>query len=223
MPRPTRSAADFLPRDARNLGVLRQAAAGCRGCDLYRNATQTVFGEGDPRAPIMLIGEKPGDQEDREGHPFVGPAGRELAHAIDAAGINPQHVYVTNVVKHFKFVQRGKRRIHQKPTAGEVRACMPWLDSEIEIVRPDVMVLLGATAARAVVGRAFRITKQRGEIVAVPNRPPALGTWHPSAILRADGSDDRARMRAELTADLEVAARYVLDVRHDRRLRASGA
>jgi len=201
-----RSAADFVPADADDLEALREAAARCRGCDLYRAATQTVFGEGDPRARIMLIGEKPGDSEDREGHPFVGPAGRELARGLEAAAIDPRHVYVTNVVKHFKFVQRGKRRIHQKPTAGEVQACLPWLDHELEVVRPDVMVLLGATAAQALLGKAFRITAQRGERVDVEGRPSAIATWHPSAILRAKEHEDRERMRAELAADLEVAA-----------------
>lgn len=203
-----RSAADFVPGGSPSLEVLRAAAAGCRGCDLYEAATQTVFGEGDPHARLMLVGEKPGDQEDREGHPFVGPAGRELTRALEGAGLDPRRVYVTNVVKHFKFAQRGKRRIHQKPTAGEVKACTPWLDHEIETVRPDVMVLLGATAAQAIAGSAFRITKQRGELLDVPGRPSAIATWHPSAILRADEREDRARMRAELTADLEAAARF---------------
>lgn len=190
--------------------MLREAAAGCRGCDLYGPATQTVFGEGDPHARMMLVGEKPGDQEDKEGHPFVGPAGRELDRALESAGVDPRHVYVTNVVKHFKFVQRGKRRIHQKPTAGEVKACTPWLDHEIEMVRPEVMVLLGATAAQAIVGRAFRITRQRGELLAVDGRPAVIATWHPSAILRANEHEDRARMREELAGDLEAAARFAL-------------
>ncbi len=215
--KPAHSAADFIPPHARTLDVLKRAAAGCRGCDLYENATQTVFGEGARGARIMLVGEKPGDQEDKKGHPFVGPAGRELDRALAEAGIDPHHVYVTNVVKHFKFVQRGKRRIHQKPTAGEVQACMPWLDREIEMVRPEVMVLLGATAAKAILGNAFRITKQRGQIVEVERRPAALATWHPSAILRQRESVDRARLRDELVQDL-VAAREAVVVR----LRAAG-
>lgn len=203
----TRSAADFVPPHPRSLDVLRRAAAGCRGCDLYRNATQTVFGEGERGARIMLIGEKPGDQEDKQGRPFVGPAGRELDRALTEAGIDPKDVYVTNVVKHFKFVQRGKRRIHQKPTAGEVQACLPWLDREIEMVRPELMVLLGATAAKAILGASFRITQKRGKIILVEGRPPALATWHPSAILRQRESVDRARLRQELVDDLVIARR----------------
>lgn len=202
-----RSAADFIPPDPTGLDALRQAAAGCRGCDLYRDATQTVFGEGASDARIMLVGEKPGDREDLQGHPFVGPAGRELTQAFERAGLVPSDLYVTNVVKHFKFVRRGKRRIHQKPSAGEVKACTPWLDRELEIVRPDIMVLLGATAAKAILGSAFRITKQRGELITVEGKPTSLATWHPSAILRAPDREARARMRDELAADLEAAAR----------------
>lgn len=204
-----RSAADFLPPRARTIEALRRAAQDCRGCDLYRGATQAVMGEGPAPARVMLIGEEPGDQEDKQGHPFVGPAGRELTSALCSAGIDPDDAYVTNVVKHFKFVQRGKRRIHQKPTVAEQEACMPWLDREIEIVRPEVMVLLGATAAQAILGRQLRITRERGVIVERPGRPAALATWHPSAILRQADREDRARMRNELIADLEVVARYL--------------
>ncbi|HEY8427915.1 MAG TPA: UdgX family uracil-DNA binding protein [Sandaracinaceae bacterium] len=208
-PRKERSAADFVPPGARTIEALRRAAQDCRGCDLYRNATQAVMGEGPRHARVMLIGEMPGDQEDREGRPFVGPAGRELASALESAGIHPGEAYVTNVVKHFKFAPRGKRRLHRKPTVAEQQACMPWLEREIEIVRPEVMVLLGATAARAILGPQFRITRERGVIVERPGRPAALATWHPSAILRQAEREDRARMRNELVADLEVAQRYL--------------
>ncbi len=204
-----RSAAEFVPPGARTIEALRRASQGCRGCDLYRHATQAVMGEGRERARVVLIGEEPGDREDLEGHPFVGPAGRELSSALAAAGIDPEDAYVTNVVKHFRFVQRGKRRIHQKPTAGEVQACMPWLERELEIVRPDLMVLLGATAAQAILGRAFRLTRERGVVIERAGRPAALATWHPSAILRQREREDRARLRSELIADLEVAERYL--------------
>ncbi len=201
------SAADFIPADADTIAALSEAAQTCRGCPLYANATQTVFGEGAGSARIMLVGEKPGDREDQEGHPFVGPAGRELDRALKDAGVDPRSVYVTNAVKHFKFVQRGKRRIHQKPSATEVQACLPWLEREIDVVRPDVMVLLGATAAQAILGSSFRISKQRGELVHVSGRPPCIATWHPSAILRMQESADRARLRADVVADLRLAMR----------------
>lgn len=204
-----RSAAQHVPPGARSIEALRRASQSCRGCDLYRDATQAVMGEGKESARVMLIGEEPGDREDLEGHPFVGPAGRELSSALAAAGIDPGDAYVTNVVKHFKFVQRGKRRIHQKPTAGEVQACMPWLERELEIVRPELMVLLGATAAQAILGHAFRITRERGVVIERRGRPAALATWHPSAILRQREREDRARLRNELIADLEVAERYL--------------
>lgn len=221
--RDARGAAEYVPAGARTVEALHRAAQGCRGCDLYRDATQAVLGEGPSDARIMLIGEKPGDQEDKQGHPFVGPAGRELSSALDMAGVDPNDVYITNVVKHFKFVRRGKRRIHQKPTAGEVQACRPWLDREIEIVRPDVMVLLGATAAQAILGRQFRITRERGAIVERDGLPAALATWHPSAILRQSEREDRARLRNELIAHLQVAARWVqARARRERGAGASG-
>ncbi len=204
-----RGAAEFVPPGARSIGALRRAAQGCRGCPLYQHATQAVMGEGPSGARVVLLGEKPGDKEDEQGHPFVGPAGRELSSALCTAGIDPKSVYITNVVKHFKVVQRGKRRIHQKPTAGEVQACMPWLERELEIVRPELMVLLGATAAQAILGRQFRITRQRGVVIARRSAPSALATWHPSAILRQREREDRERMRDELIADLEVAARWL--------------
>jgi DNA polymerase len=196
------SAAGFLP-DRLDLESLRSAAAGCQGCGRYRNATQTVFGEGSPEATFMLVGEVPGDQEDRQGHPFVGPAGRVLDRGLTEAGIPRDDVYVTNAVKHFSFMLRGKRRIHQKPTAAEITACHPWLDAELEVVDPRVIVVLGATAARALLGPAFRVTRQRGE--PVPLREAlAVATIHPSAVLRAP---DRDAAYAGFLADLQVAAR----------------
>jgi DNA polymerase len=203
---PKKTAEPYIPARPRSIAALRLAAQGCRGCDLYMNATQAVFGEGPTNARLMLIGEVPGDQEDLAGHPFVGPAGRELDRALEAAGIDPSDVFVTNVVKHFKFVPRGKRRIHQKPSASEVQACLPWLDREIEMVKPEAMVLLGATAAKAILGASFRITKERGVLVVREGRPPAIATWHPSAILRAETSEDRARLRDELASDLRSVA-----------------
>jgi uracil-DNA glycosylase len=206
MVRASKTAEPYVPEDARSIERLREAAQGCRGCDLYANATQAVFGEGEKGALLMLVGEQPGDQEDQQGHPFVGPAGRELTRALEDAGIDPARIYVTNAVKHFKFEPRGKRRLHQKPNAGEVKACRPWLEREIEIVKPAIMVLLGATAAKAILGHAFTLTAHRGEIVEVTGKPPCVATWHPSAILRQRESEDRDRLRAELTRDLSHAA-----------------
>jgi uracil-DNA glycosylase family protein len=194
-------AARFLP-DQLDLAALRRAAAGCEGCDLYRNATQTVFGEGPPEARFMLVGEQPGDQEDRKGAPFVGPAGRILDQGLEEAGIEREDVYVTNAVKHFSFTLRGKRRIHQKPTAAEIDACHPWLDAELAAVHPKVVVVLGATAARALLGREFRVSRQRGEAVPL-GEALAVATIHPSAVLRAP---DRDEAYAGFLADLKVAA-----------------
>jgi len=192
------------------LATARRAAAGCKACDLWERATQTVFGEGVRAAPLMLVGEQPGDREDLAGRPFVGPAGRILDDALAEAGIDRERVFVSNVVKHFKWRPSGKRRLHERPNAAEVRACRPWLDLELEIVRPDLLVCLGATAAQAIVGRGFRITEQRGEILpAVDHGPPVLATYHPSAILRARTSEDRERSMAALVADLSIAAEYV--------------
>jgi uracil-DNA glycosylase family protein len=187
----------------------RIVAATCTACDLYARATQTVFGEGAGRAALMLVGEQPGDREDLDGRPFVGPAGGILDRALDEAGIDRERVFVTNVVKHFKWkpTAGGKRRLHERPNRAEVRACRPWLDLEREIVRPDLVVALGATAAQAIVGPDFRITEQRGRILPeLDGRPRTLATWHPSAILRARTSDDRERMLAGLVGDLVVAA-----------------
>jgi DNA polymerase len=203
-----RSAADFLPA-RRTLASLKKAAQSCRGCDLYKDATQTVFGEGNAHAAAIFVGEQPGDREDREGHPFVGPAGKLLRDAMDAAGIASDDVYITNAVKHFKYVVRGKRRIHAKPKVIEVRACAPWLDNEIAALKPRLIVALGATAAGALLGPAFRVTQRRGEVIARPSGPPVVATVHPSSILRAP--DDAAR-RVEMAAfidDLETVARLI--------------
>jgi DNA polymerase len=180
--------------------ALRDAARGCRACDLWERGTQTVFGEGPPHATVMLVGEQPGNEEDLAGHPFVGPAGRLLDGALRAAGIDRRDVYVTNAVKHFKWEPRGKRRIHQKPNAGEIRACRPWLDAEIAAVRPRAIVCLGSTAAQALLGKTFRVTHHRGERVPSPLAPIVMATVHPSSILRAP--DDEAR-RAELARFVE--------------------
>jgi uracil-DNA glycosylase family protein len=199
------SAEPFLP-DRLSLPALRAAAAGCRGCHLYANATQTVFGEGVQSARLILVGEQPGDREDREGRPFVGPAGRELDQGLEAAGIDRGTVYVTNAVKHFKFEPRGKRRIHQKPNAAELAACRPWLDAEFEVLRPQAIVCLGATAAQSLLGRSFRVTKQRGQpIAAAPLAEWTAATPHPSAILRAP-DDVRQAEREAFARDLAVVA-----------------
>lgn len=200
------TAAPLVPARA-SLRALRDAAAGCRACPLWEGATQTVFGEGGPRARVVLVGEQPGDREDREGRPFVGPAGRELDRALAAAEIARRDVYVTNVVKHFKFEGRGKRRIHQRPSAAETAACRPWLEAELAAVRPELVVALGATAARALLGSGFRVTRDRGVIVDSRLGVPALGTIHPSAIPRAPDEAARREERRRLTADLRVVAR----------------
>jgi uracil-DNA glycosylase len=190
-----------------SLAELRREAAGCRACELWRTATQTVFGEGSEDAEVMLVGEQPGDREDLEGHPFVGPAGRVLDAALAGAGIDRSRVYVTNVVKHFKWKARGKRRIHDKPNASEVAACRPWLDAELELVQPTILVPLGATAAQALLGRSFKVTQRRGEpIEGTGLAPYVVATVHPSSILRAPDTDARHRAEAELTADLAVVA-----------------
>lgn len=187
--------------------ALREVAAGCRACDLWRNATQTVFGEGRRTAEVMLIGEQPGDKEDLAGHPFVGPAGRVLDQALDDVGIDREQVYVTNAVKHFKWKARGKRRIHDKPNAAEVAACRPWLDAELATVRPRVVVLLGATAAQALLGRSFRVTKERGKVLEETVIAPfVVATVHPSSILRAPDGAARHEAEREFRADLAVVA-----------------
>jgi uracil-DNA glycosylase family protein len=190
------TAAEYLPEKL-TLPALRQAVQSCRGCDLYRNATQAVFGEGARRAEVMLVGEQPGDKEDLAGRPFVGPAGRLLDEALEEAGIDRAQTYVTNAVKHFKWQGRGKRRIHQKPSWSESTACRPWLEAELEIVEPRVLVALGATAAQSLLGRDFRVTQHRGELLASPLAENVTATIHPSAILRQQ--DDRSR-QTELAA-----------------------
>jgi DNA polymerase len=186
-----------------SLKALREAAATCTRCDLYKNATQTVFGEGSPNAQIMLVGEQPGDQEDLTGKPFVGPAGRLLDKALEEAGIDRKLAYVTNVVKHFKWQPRGKRRIHQKPNAAEIAACRPWLDAELSLLKPKVLVCLGATAAQAVLGRQFRVSKDRGVPVESDLAPVVMATVHPSSILRAE---DREAEMALFVEDLRRVA-----------------
>jgi uracil-DNA glycosylase family protein len=201
-------AGDFLP-ERKSLKALREAAAGCRGCHLQAAATQTVFGEGLKRARLMLVGEMPGDREDRAGKVFVGPAGGELDKALGRVGIARADVYITNVVKHFKFEERGKRRIHQTPKKLEVDACMPWLREELKVVRPDVLVLLGATAAKALLGSGFRLTQTRGRPLESDLAPCVMATVHPSAILRARDDAARHAERAAFTEDLRVAARLL--------------
>lgn len=193
-----------VPEDA-SLADLVAAAAGCRACDLWEHATQTVFGEGGAGAPVMLVGEQPGDMEDRQGAPFVGPAGRILDQALAAAGIARNQTYVTNVVKHFKWTPRGKRRLHQSPNAAEQAACRPWLDAELAAVRPEILVLLGATAAKALLGSSFRVSRERGRFVESALAPRVLATLHPSSILRA-GDDEREAALQGLVDDLAVVA-----------------
>jgi uracil-DNA glycosylase len=195
----------FLP-DQRSLKTLREAAAGCRGCHLWRGAKQTVFGEGLKRSHVMFVGEQPGDQEDKQGRPFVGPAGRELDRALGEVGIARDDVYITNVVKHFKFEERGRRRIHQTPKRFEIDACRPWLDEELRIVDPDALVLLGATAAKALLGGSFRLTHHRGELLDSELAPIVTATIHPSAILRAPDDAARIEQRESFAEDLRVVA-----------------
>jgi DNA polymerase len=188
------------------LGQVRAAAAGCRACDLWKLGTQTVFGEGAERAELMLVGEQPGDKEDLAGRPFVGPAGRVLDDALQQAGIDRSGVYMTNAVKHFKWEPRGKRRLHKRPDAAEVSACRPWLDREIELVGPRVVVCLGATAAQALLGRGFRVTRQRGELFPQPAGHVVTATVHPSSILRARDAASRQAEMAAFVEDLRVAS-----------------
>jgi uracil-DNA glycosylase family protein len=199
------TAAPLVP-ERPTLPKLREAAATCKACDLWKTGTQTVFGEGAQKSEVMLVGEQPGDYEDREGRPFVGPAGQLLDRALEEAGIDRRLAYVTNVVKHFKWQARGKRRIHQKPNWAEMAACRPWLDAELQVVKPTVLVCLGATAAQALLGRDFRVTRQRGELVDSPLAPNVLATVHPSSILRADEADRDAEMAAFVSDLRKVAA-----------------
>jgi uracil-DNA glycosylase len=199
-------ATPFLPPRS-SLKSLREAASGCRGCHLWRGATQTVFGEGRRKARVMLVGEQPGDREDLAGEPFVGPAGRELDRGLEAAGIDRADAYVTNVVKHFKFEERGRRRIHQTPKRFEIDACKPWLEEELKVVKPDALVLLGATAAKALLGSSFKVTQHRGELLDSELAPIVSATIHPSAILRGPDDATRAGERDAFAEDLRVVAR----------------
>jgi uracil-DNA glycosylase family protein len=201
------SAAPLVP-DRPSLPKLREAAAGCTACDLYKTGTQTVFGEGTRNAEVVFVGEQPGDQEDLAGRPFVGPAGRLLDEALVDAGIDRTKVYVTNVVKHFKWQARGKRRIHQKPNWSEIAACRPWLDAELAVVEPRVLVCLGATAAQALLGRQFRVTRERGHPVESDLAEQVIATVHPSSILRSD-PQTREQEYAAFVEDLKVVARFV--------------
>jgi uracil-DNA glycosylase family protein len=197
-----------LVPDKPNLPKLREAAAGCTACALHETGTQTVFGEGSSKAEVVFVGEQPGDQEDLQGKPFVGPAGKLLDKALEDAGIDRSQVYVTNVVKHFKWQARGKRRIHQKPNWSEIAACRPWLDVELEVIEPRVLVCLGATAAQALLGRDFRVSKQRGELVESDLAENVIATVHPSSILRADDETRDLEYR-ELVRDLETVAKLI--------------
>jgi DNA polymerase len=198
---------ELIPADP-DLEQLRDIAQGCIGCDLYLRGTQTVFGEGARKADVMLVGEQPGDQEDRKGRPFVGPAGRVLDDALEQAGIDRRRAYVTNVVKHFKWEARGKRRIHKKPNASEIMACRPWLDAEIEVVRPRALVCLGATAAQALLGKDFRVSRSRGEPVESELAPLVMATVHPSSILRGP-EEERSHAFKEFVSDLSLVARQL--------------
>jgi DNA polymerase len=204
-PKPGEPVPNLLPEDL-TLETVRDVASGCKACDLYKRGTQTVFGEGPKRARIMLVGEQPGDAEDIAGHPFVGPAGKLLDRALEDAGIDRRIVYVTNVVKHFKWEPRGKRRIHAKPNAGEISACRPWLETEIALVKPRVLVCLGATAAQALLGKSFKVSKQRGEFVDSSLAPLVTATVHPSSILRAPDDEARREEMKRFVSDLKKVA-----------------
>jgi len=201
------TAAPLVP-DRPSLKNLKEAAAGCTACPLHETGTQTVFGEGSTRARVVFVGEQPGDQEDLQGKPFVGPAGKLLDKALEDAGIDRSQVYVTNIVKHFKWQARGKRRIHQKPNWSEITACRPWLDAELEVIEPRVLVCLGATAAQALLGRDFRVSRQRGELVESELAEKVIATVHPSSILRADEATREQEYR-ELVRDLEKVAALI--------------
>lgn len=208
------SAAPFVPAE-HTLPVLREAVQQCRGCDLYRNATQAIFGEVEGVSPararrveIMMIGEQPGDREDIEGHPFVGPAGKLLDQCLEAAGLDRGKIYMTNAVKHFSWQPRGKRRLHKKPTLREVAACKPWLQAELDAISPRLIVCLGATAAQSLLGSAFKVTQSRGQLQHVVGMPPIMATVHPSSILRAT-DDDRSRQTGAFIADLRLIAAHV--------------
>lgn len=203
-----RSAADFFPNRF-TLEDLAVAARSCKGCDLYRDATQTVFGEGEDKATLMFVGEQPGDMEDRQGRPFVGPAGRLLDKALAEARIPRAQVYVTNAVKHFRFIQRGKRRLHQKPVVRQVMACRPWLEAEIDVIHPKVIVCLGATGAQAMIGRNVRVTQERGKFIPMDSREVFI-TIHPSAILRLRESGEREAEYKRFVAEMKLVQRKLI-------------
>jgi uracil-DNA glycosylase len=209
------TAAPLLPKKP-TLGKLREAAARCQACPLWKKGTQTVFGEGSEAAKVVFVGEQPGDREDLSGHPFVGPAGQLLDEALAAAGIDRQETYVTNAVKHFKWAPAGKRRLHKKPNAREIAACRPWLEAELAVLQPEIVVALGATAAQGLMGRAFRVTRSRGELLQLPDGTAFLATVHPSSILRAP-SDRRQRERERLVEDLRVVAQWLQTKERSRR------
>jgi uracil-DNA glycosylase len=200
----------FVPPDA-SLDELKEVAAGCTACPLYERGTQTVFGEGRVRSRVMLIGEQPGDQEDLKGRPFVGPAGQLLDWSLEKAGIDRSQAYVTNVVKHFKWVPRGKRRIHSKPSSMEIKACMPWLEAELEVVRPEIIVLLGATAAQALLGPSFRVTRERGNFVRSNLAPYVMATVHPSSLLRIEDDAERKDAIRQFVRELRKIAAVIGD------------
>src|SRR5881296_3538988 len=199
------------PPDTSNLTEVRDASRECTACHLYQRATQTVFGEGPKKATIMLVGEQPGDYEDVAGKPFVGPAGKILDRALKEAGIDRDEVYVTNTVKHFKWEPRGKRRIHQKPNSREIAACRPWLEAELRIVRPGLLVCLGSTAAQAIFGPAFRVTRERGKVLSSKFAPRVLATVHPSSLLRQPDEESRQREYKRFVADLRAAVKAAGD------------
>lgn len=207
----TGSAADFLPEGRLSYRALVEAAQHCRGCELYKHGTQTVFGEGPVKARLMFVGEKVGNQEDKQGHPFVGPAGQLLGRALDEVQIDRKEVYMTNMVKHFKFTMQGKRRLHAKPNSRELAACRPWLDAELAVVKPEIIVALGATAAQGMFGKAFRVRQQRGEVFETELAPHCMATLHPSAVLRIPDSEKRAAAFEDFVADLRIAAELLRD------------
>jgi uracil-DNA glycosylase family protein len=209
---PVSSARSFVPPDA-DLPALRRAAAHCTGCDLYKRASQTVFGEGPAEARMMLVGEQPGDQEDRQGRPFVGPAGEVLDHALAEVGLDRRQLYVTNAVKHFKWIARGKRRLHEKPSLADMEACRPWLEAELALVKPTVLVCLGATAAQTLFGPTFRVLKERGRPLSSRWAPHVVVTIHPSAVLRAPDPDAQEATYRTLVADLKLAAELLASAR----------
>jgi DNA polymerase len=206
-PRTSEPGAEQYVPERRTIPVLQKKVHECRGCDLYRHATQAVFGEGPPDARVVFVGEQPGNAEDLAGHPFVGPAGRVFDKALAAAGIDRQAVYVTNAVKHFKFEERGKARLHKRPRPGEVRACAPWLRAELDVIHPEVLVLLGGTAAQSLLGASFRVTQQRGKQIPSELAKVVIATVHPSSILRAPDSEAREAAFGSLVSDLELVAK----------------